>query len=102
MSVLQAEAASTSLPKSPHSGSMEHVQVPEYLHKFCSQILKDWNDHFPYSHDACLVPFIPKDQTKYSINWDRATPKNISVIMLWSDQGVSEGKKSRGQSPNKL
>jgi hypothetical protein len=94
-----SQAKSTPLPTSPQSGSMEAVQVPEYLHKFFSQILKDWNNHFPYSHDACLVPFITKDQTKYSLNWDRATAKNISVIMLRSDQ---EGKKSPEHSPNKL
>ena len=81
------------------SGSMEAVQVPEYLHKFCKQVLQDWNNHFPYSHDAALVPFITKDQIKYSRNWERATAKNISLIMLWIDQ---EGKKSREQSPNKL
>ena len=81
------------------SGSMEAVQVTEYLHKFCKKVLQDWNNHFPYPHDAALVPFITKDQNKYYLNWDSATAKNISLIMLWSDQ---EGKKSREQSPNKL
>ena len=95
-SVLQAEASSTPLPANTKSGSTDPVKVPEYLHGFCSQILKDWNEHFPYSHDTCLVPFITKDSTEYSINWDKATQKNVSVIMLWSD---NEEKKSRSASP---
>ena len=46
------QATSTPLPASPKSGSTDPIQVPEYLHKFCSQILQDWNERFPYSMHA--------------------------------------------------
>ena len=106
----QPDGSSTPLPTNPksasqaestsaQSGSLGAVQVPEYLHKFCKKALQDWNTHFPYSHDDALLPFITKDQEKYSLNWDKATAKNISLLMIWSYQ---EGEKSREQSPNKL
>jgi hypothetical protein len=89
---LMQEATSTPLPASPGP-----IRVPEYLHKFLSQILLSWNDRFPYESDACLVPLITKDSQKYTINWDQATKSNISILMLWSDQ--QKGKKSREPSP---
>ena len=46
-SVLQAEASSTPLPANTKSGSTDPVKVPEYLHGFCIQILKDWNEISP-------------------------------------------------------
>ena len=56
----QPDGSSTPLPTSPksasqaestsaQSGSMEAVQVPEYLHKFCKKVLQDWNNRFPYN-----------------------------------------------------
>ena len=103
----QPDGSSTPLPPNPKSaqvestsaqaGSLGPVQVPEYLHKFCKKVLQDWNTHFPYSHDDALLPFITKDQEKYSLNWDKATAKNISLLMIWSDE--EKGGKSREQSP---